>query len=195
MVRFPRRRPATAAPGDGARGRAGRRGPGVREFSVPATTEVGPNEALTDMLVTNVAQHGDEVGLRVRRNGHWQDVTWKEFGEEVRGVAKGLIAAGVAPGDRVALQAKTRYEWTVFDFAIWRAGAVVVPIYETSSPDQVAWILSDSGAKAAVVERAEHADAVESVRDQAPDLGPVYVIEDDAIGTLTASGEEVPDSE
>src|SRR3954452_22840640 len=97
---------------------AGRRGPGVREFSVPAITEVGPDEALTDMLATNVAEHGDEVGLRVRRNGQWQDVTWKEFGAQVTGVAKGLVTAGVAAGDRVALQAKTRYEWTVLDFAI-----------------------------------------------------------------------------
>jgi long-chain acyl-CoA synthetase len=167
----------------------------VREFSVPATTEVGPDEALTDMLATNVAEHGDEVGLRVRRNGQWQDVTWKEFGAQVAGVAKGLIAAGVAAGDRVALQAKTRYEWTVFDFAIWTAGAVVVPIYETSSPDQVAWILSDSGATAVIVERDEHAAAVESVRDQAPELRSVHVIDDGAVDQLVQAGKDVPDSE
>jgi long-chain acyl-CoA synthetase len=167
----------------------------VREFSVPATTEVGPDEALTDMLVENVTRHGDEVGLRRRVDGRWTDVTWAQFGEEVRGVAKGLIAAGVAAGDRVALQARTRYEWTVLDYAIWTAGGVVVPVYETSSPDQVAWILSDSGATAAVVERDEHATAVESVRDRAPDLRAVYVIDDDAIGTLTVAGQEVPDGE
>ena len=167
----------------------------MREFSVPATTEVGPDEALTDMLAENVAEHGDEVGLRIQRAGRWQDVTWREFGEQVRGVAKGLIAAGVQAGDRVALQAKTRYEWTVVDYAIWTAGAVVVPVYETSSPDQVAWILSDSGATAMIVEKGDHAAAVDAVRDQAPDLGPVYVIEDDALGTLTAAGSEVPDSE
>src|SRR5215213_3228565 len=147
------------------------------------------------MLADNVAEYGDQVGLRVQRDGQWRDVTYKEFGAQVDGVAKGLISAGVAPGDRVALQARTRYEWTVLDFAIWRAGGVVVPIYETSSPDQVAWILSDSGAELAVVEKAEHADAVESVRDQASELGPVYVIEDDAVGTLTAAGQEVPDGE
>jgi long-chain acyl-CoA synthetase len=167
----------------------------VREFSVPATTEVGPNEALTDMLATNVADHGDEVGLRVRRDGEWRDVTWKEFGEQVAGVAKGLIASGVAAGDRVALQAKTRYEWTVLDFAIWTAGAAVVPIYETSSADQVAWILSDSGATAVVVESGEHASAVAAVRGQTPDLTSVFVIDDDAIGTLTRAGKDVPDSE
>ncbi|MGY1827155.1 MULTISPECIES: AMP-dependent synthetase/ligase [unclassified Blastococcus] len=167
----------------------------MREFSVPATHEVGPDEALTDMLAANVAEHGDEVGLRRRVDGRWTDVTWRQFGEEVRGVAKGLIAAGVAAGDRVALQAKTRYEWTVLDYAIWTAGAVVVPIYETSSADQVAWILSDSGATVAVVERDEHAAAIESVRDQAPELKAVFVIEDGAVEQLTASGSDVPDSE
>ena len=95
----------------------------MREFSVPATTEVGPDEALPDLLAANVAHHGDEVGLRVRREGRWEDVTWREFGARVDGVAKGLIASGVQAGDRVALQARTRYEWTVLDFAIWAAGA------------------------------------------------------------------------
>jgi long-chain acyl-CoA synthetase len=167
----------------------------VREFSVPAIIEVGPDEAIPDMLAANVAEHGGEVGLRRQVSGQWTDVTWREFGEQVSGVAKGLVAGGVRAGDRVALQAKTRYEWTVCDFAIWAAGAVVVPIYETSSPDQVAWILSDSGATAIIVERSEHADAVESVREQAPDLGPVYVLDDDAVGTLVAAGRDVPDSE
>ena len=167
----------------------------MREFSVPATTQVGPDEAVTDYLTANVAEHGGETGFRVRRDGRWQDVTWKEFGDQVDGVAKGLIAAGVAPGDRVALQAKTRYEWTVLDFAIWTAGAAVVPIYETSSADQVAWILSDSGATAVIVERDEHADAIESVRDQVPDLRSVHVIDDGAIEALTQAGKDLPDSE
>ena len=167
----------------------------MREFSVPATTEVRRDEAIPDMLTTNVAEHGDEVGLRRRVDGQWRDVPWRQFGEEVRGVAKGLVAAGVSAGDRVALQAKTRYEWTVLDFAIWTAGAVVVPIYETSSTDQVAWILSDSGATAVIVERDEHAAAVESVRDQAPDLRSVHVIDDGAVDQLIQAGRDVPDSE
>jgi long-chain acyl-CoA synthetase len=167
----------------------------VREFSVPAISEVGPDEALTDMLATNVAEHGDQVGLRRRVDGQWRDVTWQEFGAEVTGVAKGLIAGGVAAGDRVALQARTRYEWTVLDFAIWTAGAVVVPVYETSSADQVAWILSDSAATAVIVERDEHAAAVESVREQTPDLRSVHVIEDGAVDQLVQAGRSVPDSE
>jgi long-chain acyl-CoA synthetase len=167
----------------------------VREFSVPATTEVGPDEALTDLLTKNVAEVGDKPGYRVRRGGQWQDVTWKEFGDQVAGVAKGLIASGVAAGDRVALQAKTRYEWAVIDFAIWTAGAATVPIYETSSADQVAWILSDSGATAILVERDEHASAVESIRDRTPDLKSVFVIDDGAVDQLIHAGKDVPDSE
>jgi long-chain acyl-CoA synthetase len=167
----------------------------VREFSVPATTEVGPDEAITDLLATNVAEHPDQVGLRIQRDGRWEDVTYKEFGAQVAAVAKGLVGAGIKAGDRVALQAKTRYEWTVCDFAIWTAGGVVVPVYETSSADQVAWILADSGARAAIVERDEHASTMESIRDQAPDLGPIWVMDDDAVGTLSAAGSGVADSE
>jgi long-chain acyl-CoA synthetase len=167
----------------------------VREFSVPATTEVGPDEALPDLLAKNVAEVGNRPGFRVRRGGQWQDVTWQEFGDQVAGVAKGLIACGVAAGDRVALQAKTRYEWPLIDFAIWTAGAVTVPIYETSSADQVAWILSDSGATAILVEKDEHATAVESVREQTPDLTSVHVIDDGAVDQLIHAGRNVPDSE
>ncbi len=167
----------------------------MRELSVPPTYTVGPDEALPDMVASNAAEHGSEVGLRRQVDGRWVDVTHAEFAAQVTAVAKGLVAGGVQAGDRVALLATTRYEWTVLDFAIWTAGAVVVPVYETSSADQIAWILGDSGARAIVVETAAHASSVDDIRDQAPDLGPVWVIEEDALGTLTASGEEVPDSE
>ena len=82
----------------------------------------------------------------------WQDVTAGQFRDEVTALAKGLIAAGHRPGDRVALMSRTRYEWTLVDYAIWAAGAVTVPIYETSSAEQVEWILSDSGARAVIAE-------------------------------------------
>jgi long-chain acyl-CoA synthetase len=167
----------------------------VRELSVPPTATVGPDDALTDMVALNAAEHPDDVGLRIQRNGRWEDVTYAEFAAQVAGVAKGLIAGGVQPGDRVGLLAKTRYEWTVLDYAIWTAGAAVVPIYETSSADQIAWILSDSGARSVVVETAEHAAAVDSVRDEAPELGSVWVIEDGGLDTLTTAGADVPDAE
>ena len=167
----------------------------MRELSVPPTATVGADEALTDMVTRNAAEHPGDVGLRVQRDGRWTDVTHAEFATQVAGVAKGLVAAGVQAGDRVALLASTRYEWTVLDFAIWTAGAVVVPVYETSSPDQIAWILADSGARAIVVERPEHAASVDSVRDQAPELRSVWTIEDGALESLTTAGADVPDSE
>lgn len=167
----------------------------MRELSVPPTASVGPEDALTDMVATNAAEHPDEVGLRRQQAGQWVDVTYAEFAAEVAGVAKGLIAGGVQAGDRVGLMARTRYEWTVLDYAIWTAGAVVVPMYETSSADQVAWILSDSGARAVVVENADHAASVESVRSEAPELGSVWVIDDGGLDTLTTAGADVPDSE
>jgi long-chain acyl-CoA synthetase len=167
----------------------------VRELSVPPTATVGPDDALTDMVALNAAQHPDDVGLRIQRNGRWEDVTYAEFAAQVAGVAKGLIAGGVQAGDRVGLLAKTRYEWTVLDFAIWTAGAVVVPVYETSSPDQIAWILADSGARSIVVETAAHAAAVDSVRGEAPELDSVWVIDDGALDTLTTAGADVPDDE
>ncbi len=167
----------------------------MRELSVPPTYSVGPDEALPDMVAQNAAEAGSQVGLRRQVGGQWVDVTHAEFAAQVRAVAKGLVAGGVQAGDRVGLLARTRYEWTVLDFAIWTAGAVVVPIYETSSADQIGWILGDSGARAIVVESASHASAVDGVRDQVPELGPMWVIDDDAVGTLSAAGEEVPDSE
>jgi long-chain acyl-CoA synthetase len=167
----------------------------VRELSVPPIATVGPDEALTDLVARNAAEHPADVGLRIQREGRWEDVTHAEFAAQVTAVAKGLVAGGVRAGDRVGLLARTRYEWTVLDFAIWTAGAVVVPIYETSSADQLAWILADSGARAIVVENAGHAATVGSVRDQTPELGPVWVIDDGALDVLTQAGADVPDGE
>ncbi|GAB4082929.1 long-chain fatty acid--CoA ligase [Modestobacter muralis] len=165
----------------------------MRELSVPPTATVGPDEALTDMVTRNATEHPDDVGLRRQHEDRWTDVTYAQFAAEVAGVAKGLVAGGVQPGDRVALLARTRYEWTVLDFAIWTAGAVVVPVYETSSPDQVAWVLADSGARAVVVETAAHAGVVESIRSEVPELDALWVIEEGALDTLTTAGADVPD--
>jgi len=166
----------------------------VRELSVPPTATVGPDEALTDMVARNAAEHADDVGLRRQHEGGWADVTYAQFAAEVAGVAKGLVAGGVRAGDRVALLARTRYEWTVLDYAIWTAGAVVVPVYETSSADQVAWVLADSGARAIVVETAAHAGVVESIRSEVPELDARWVIDEGALDTLTTAGADVADS-
>ncbi|GAA3106085.1 hypothetical protein GCM10020254_59960 [Streptomyces goshikiensis] len=108
----------------------------MREFSLPALYEVPSDGNLTDLIRRNAAQHPDTAVMSRKADGKWQDVTAREFLAEVRAAAKGLIAAGVRPGDRVALISRTRYEWVLFDFAIWSAGGVTVPVYETSSPSR-----------------------------------------------------------
>jgi long-chain acyl-CoA synthetase len=164
----------------------------LREFSLPALYEVPSDGNLTDLVRRNAAQHPDTAVIaRKTPDGGWQDVTATEFLAEVRAVAKGLIASGVEPGDRVALMSRTRYEWTLFDFAIWSAGAVTVPVYETSSAEQVAWILSDSGAVAAVVETGGHETTVESVREQLPRLKHLWRIDAGAVDTLVAAGTDI----
>ncbi|MFF3641838.1 AMP-dependent synthetase/ligase [Streptomyces sp. NPDC002564] len=165
----------------------------MREFSLPALYEVPADGNLTDIVRRNAAQHPDVAVIGRKVDGRWQDVTAKAFLADVRATAKGLIAAGVRPGDRVGLMSRTRYEWTLLDFAIWSAGAVTVPVYETSSAEQIQWILGDSGAVACVVELDAHAAAVESVRDRLPALAHVWQIDKGGVQELHASGAEVPE--
>ncbi|WP_432110173.1 AMP-dependent synthetase/ligase [Streptomyces sp. AA1529] len=149
----------------------------MREYSLPALYEVPAEGNLTDLIRRNAAQHPDLPVIGRKRNGRWEDLTAAAFLDEVRQAAKGLIAAGVEPGDRVGLMSRTRYEWTLLDFAIWSAGGVTVPVYETSSPEQISWILGDSGAVACLVETEAHTAAVDSVRDRLPALRNVWQIE------------------
>lgn len=165
----------------------------MREFSLPALYEVPADGNLTDIVRRNAAQHPDVAVIGRKVDGRWQDVTAKAFLADVRATAKGLIAAGVRPGDRVGLMSRTRYEWTLLDFAIWSAGAVTVPVYETSSAEQIQWILGDSGAVACVVELDAHAAAVESVRDRLPGLAHVWQIDKGGVEELHAAGAEVSD--
>ncbi|MEU9000249.1 AMP-dependent synthetase/ligase [Streptomyces caniferus] len=167
----------------------------MREFSLPALYEVPADGNLTDLIRRNAAQHPDVAVMGRKVNGAWQDVTAATFLAEVRAAAKGLIASGVQPGDRVGLMSRTRYEWTLLDFAIWSAGAVTVPVYETSSAEQIQWILGDSGAVACLVESPTHEATVESVRDRLPDLENIWQIERDAIARLRAAGAGVSDDE
>ncbi|MER8071424.1 AMP-binding protein [Streptomyces sp. NPDC094034] len=166
----------------------------MREFSLPALYEVPADGNLTDLIRRNAAQHPDVAVLGRKVAGAWTDVTATQFLAEVRAAAKGLIAAGIQPGDRVALMSRTRFEWVQLDFAIWSAGGVTVPVYETSSAEQVQWMLGDSGAVAAIVESPEHAARVESVRDGLPGLRKVWRIDDGAVAELTAAGAEITDA-
>ncbi len=165
----------------------------MQEFSTPAAVTIGPAAALTDAVEQRADTSPDSVLFARKAGGRWSDVTAKEFATEVRTVAAGLVAAGVRAGDRVALMSRTRYEWTLCDYAIWAAGAVTVPIYETSSAEQVQWSLSDSGAVAVVLETAAHAALLDSVRGDLPALTHVFELDAGGIDQLVAAGREVPE--
>jgi long-chain acyl-CoA synthetase len=167
----------------------------LREFSLPALYEFPADGNLTDLVRRNATQHPDTPVIgRKDGEGRWQDITAARFLTEVREAAKGLIASGVEPGDRVAVMSRTRYEWTLLDFAIWTAGAVTVPVYETSSASQVEWILADSGAVAVVVESAAHEAAVESVREGLPQLKHVWRIDGGGVRALVEAGSDVAEA-
>lgn len=125
----------------------------MREFFRPPAVNVAADTNLTDLLLTNVADAaGDAAYRRKRSDGSWQDVSWADFHKDVVALAKGLMDFGIKAGDRVGIMSRTRYEWTLCDMAIWFAGAVTVPIYETSSAHQIDWIAEDSGVSAIFVE-------------------------------------------
>ncbi len=147
--------------------------------------------SLADIAVEHARRTPQRVVVRRRTRSGWDDVTAAALLEELESVARGLVAAGVGPGDRVGLMASTRYEWTVVDLAVWAAGAVTVPVYETSSADQLAWILEDSGAVACVVETPGHARTLASVADRAPALRRTWTIEDGGMAALAAEGRVV----
>ena len=130
----------------------------MREFSLPALAEIPATANLASTVFRRAAEQPQAVVLRrpdaAGASGSWTGVTASQFRDEVVALAKGLVAAGVEAGDRVALMSRTRYEWTLIDYAIWTAGAVTVPVYETSSAEQTEWILSDSGATACFAETA-----------------------------------------
>jgi long-chain acyl-CoA synthetase len=168
----------------------------VREYSTPLSIEIPRTGNLTDDVVAHADEHPEAVLFRVRREESgkrtWHDVTAARFRNEVVALAQGLVAAGVQPGERVALISKTRYEWTLFDYAIWFAGAVSVPIYETSSAEQIGWILRDSGAVAVVAETKTHQTRVAEVRSDLEDLRHIWSIDDGAVDLLTRLGADVP---
>jgi long-chain acyl-CoA synthetase len=167
----------------------------VLEFSVPALVPEPTHGNLASLVVVQAQERPDHVLFSRRVGEGWHDVTAAQFRHDVEDVARGLLAAGVTAGDRVGLMSRTRYEWTVVDFAIWTAGGITVPVYETSSAEQIAWILSDSGCVACVVETPAHAAAVSSVRDRLPALTDVWQIDAGGLADLTKAGADVPDDE
>ncbi len=161
----------------------------MREYSVPATIAVADEESLADAVFDNASGHPTSVVYRRRgADDAWTDVTAAQFAEQVTAVARGLIASGVAAGDRVALLSRTRYEWSLIDYAILTVGGVTVPIYETSSADQIDWILSDSDAVGIVIESPKHQQVLDGVA--APGL-KVWQIDGGAVDQLVALGVDI----
>ena len=165
----------------------------MNEITIPAIIPAAVAGNLTNLISERAHFEPERVLVSRPMGDRWQAVTAKEYEEEIKAVAKGFIAAGVGFGDRVAIMAKTRYEWTVLDFAIWYAGAVPVPIYETSSAEQVDWILTDSAAVAIVVETPALAELVQPVMPAT--CKSIWNITYNALATLTHEGKGVSDDE
>ena len=165
----------------------------MNQFSTPAIVPPATSGNLTNLVTERALFEPQRVMLSRPLGDGWQPVSAREFEEEVRATAKGLVASGVQIGDRVAIMAKTRYEWTILDFAIWFAGAVTVPIYETSSAEQVQWILEDSGSVALIVETPALAELVQPVLGK--NCKKVWTITENAMSELVRLGGSVTDDE
>ncbi|MCS6575541.1 long-chain fatty acid--CoA ligase [Curtobacterium flaccumfaciens pv. flaccumfaciens] len=162
----------------------------------PDAGPVAPDHGSAARLLGDRVRLTPERPILAQRHGDtWTTFTAAETLARVRGIAKGFVAAGLEPGAHVAILSRTRLEWTLVDFAVWTAGLVSVPVYETSSPDQVRWILSDSESVAIVVEQEEHARRVASIAPDLPALGQHWTIDGGGLDDLTRLGEDVTDDE
>ena len=162
-------------------------------YSTPAIVPAATAGNLTNLIAERAWFEADRIMVSRPLGDGWQPVTASEFDAEIRATAKGLVASGLNIGDRVAIMAKTRYEWTVLDFAIWYAGGVVVPIYETSSAEQIEWILTDSQAVSIIVETPALADVARTVLPS--HCKNMWIITENALSTLAHSGMHISDEE
>ncbi|MCY0955683.1 AMP-dependent synthetase/ligase [Streptomyces sp. H27-H5] len=165
----------------------------MREFTVPPVVTDAPVGGLADVVFDHARQDPDRVVLGRKTEGVWRDVTSGELAEEVLALAKGLLAQGVRFGDRVGVMSRTRYEWTLFDFALWAIGAQPVPVYPSSSAEQVHWILNDSACTGCVVENEDQAMTVGSVVERLPDLRRLWQLDSGAVAELVEGGRGVAD--
>ncbi|MET4159436.1 AMP-dependent synthetase/ligase [Agromyces sp. PvR057] len=166
------------------------------QFDTPVVVPADPEANATDLLVQRVAATPDSVLFSLpTAEGGWSPVTTREFYDQVIALAKGFVAAGIQPGDKVGLMSKVRYEWTLIDFAMWFAGGILVPVYETNSPAQVRWSLSDSGAIAAILETADHFTRFDEVHPDLPAIRNTWQIDLGDLDKLAAAGIDVPDEE
>ena len=162
-------------------------------YSVPPLVPAATEGNLTELIAHRAWFEPERVVMSRPLGDGWQPVSAREVEAEVRATAKGLVAAGINVGDRVAIMARTRYEWTILDFAIWFAGGCVVPIYETSSAEQVDWILSDSGSVGVIVETPTHRELVQTVLPS--HTKHVWTMTEDILSVLAKAGAHISDDE
>jgi long-chain acyl-CoA synthetase len=167
----------------------------MRVHAVPSPVTVAPDAQLADVVFADDRVNGDMVLFQRRSADGWRPVSARQFAADVRSLAAGFLAAGIQPGDRVALLAATSYEWTVVDYALWTVGALPVPIYETSSAEQVRWVLEDAGPVAAVVERETHRRLVEDVAAGLSGPLQVWQIDGGGLDRLREDGRDVDDAQ
>ncbi|MFZ9101183.1 MAG: AMP-dependent synthetase/ligase [Pontimonas sp.] len=168
----------------------------MREIHVPAVVPADPDANTTDLLLDRL-RLTPELELFALPNGEggWSTKTVRQFYNEVVALAKGLMVAGVGPGDRIGFMCKTRYEWTLVDFAAWFAGAILVPIYETSAPAQIQYTLDNSEATWLIVETAEHFTRFDEVRSELPRIRQVWKVDLGDLDKLSQSGTAVSDAD
>lgn len=164
-------------------------------FEVPAIVPADPTANVTDLLEERVKATPDRALFALPQGERWLDVTATEFRRQAIALGKGFVASGIEPGDKVGFLARTTYEWTLVDFGLFYAGAVMVPIYETSSPHQIQWILEDSQAVALIVESAAHFARFDEIASEVPSVQKTWQLQLDMIGTLTKAGADVTDEE
>ncbi|MET9885693.1 long-chain fatty acid--CoA ligase [Streptomyces sp. NPDC006430] len=163
----------------------------MREITVPPVVTAAPVGGLADAVFRHAQEDPGRIVLGRKEGGVWRDVSSGEFAAEVLALARGLLAQGVRFGERVAVMSRTRYEWTLFDFALWAIGAEPVPVYPTSSTEQVQWILQDSECAACVVENEDQAMTVGSAIEQLPHLRRLWQLDAGAVDALVADGRGV----
>jgi long-chain acyl-CoA synthetase len=168
----------------------------MRSYELPSLVETAANENITDLLLNRVRKTPNIPLFAIEKTpGVWTDVSAKDFHEQVKDLAKGFIASGIRPGDAVGIMSRTRYEWALVDFALWFAGAVTVPIYETSAPAQIEWVLSDSDAVGLIIENSEHQKRFESIKAMVPSVKKVWKLEDDSLVKIVADGKDISDDQ
>ena len=165
----------------------------MNEISIPPLVPAATAGNLTNLIAERAWFEPERIIMSRPLGEGWQPVTAREVEEEIRATAKGLIASGVQIGDRVAIMARTRYEWTILDFATWFAGAVVVPIYDTSSAEQIDWILNDSHSVAMIVETPALAELVKTVMPS--HTRNLWTMTDDVLSVLREAGKHIGDDE